>query len=862
MHPRDLGIGRLFERIRDAAIVADAKSQQIVLWNQAATNIFGYSVSEALGLRLEALVPEYLKDQYRVGVARYAETGHGPYIYLPSQLELPALRKGDKEIYVDLSLSPIGLVDDPDGSERYVLAIVRDITERKRAEEEIRRLTEDLDNRVAERTKQLDERERVLRESEERYRSFIEQTTEGICRVALEEPVPTSLAPDDQVECFYYHGYLAECNDAMAQMYGYARAEELVGARIGDLLPSSIPENVEYLRAFVRSGYRLTDAESHEIDRHGNTKYFSNNSTGLVENESLLWIWGTKRDITERKQAEEAIKQSELLYRTVIEQATENIFLVEVETRRIVESNPTFQKTLGYAEEELRSLTLYDIVAADRKSIDMNIQRSLERRRRFIGERKYRRKDGSLVDVEVSASVILRNGRETLCVVAHDVTERKKIEEMQRFLAEAGASLSSSLDYRTTLAKMARLAVPYLADWCVVDILEEDGSLDRLAMAHKDAEKVALARELEERYPPDPDALRGVTQVLRTGQSELVSAIPESLVEEAARDAEHLEILRRLGLKSYMIVPLIARGRILGAISLVSAESGQRYGPAELELAEELARRAALAVDNARLYRGHIQIARTLQEGLLPSRLPKVPGVDVGLSYVSAGEVDVGGDFYDLFDTRRADHNGSSEPSSSWGVVIGDVSGKGAEAAAMLALARYTIRTLASREAHPSAVLDGLNEAMLRQRREHDDYKFCTVAYAKLETNEGNYEHGVKVTICRGGHSPPFLLKADGSIYKIGLPGRAIGVFDDANFTEWETHLAPGDALVFYTDGVVEARSPDGLYFGEERLMALLHSSVDLDASTIASRIEGAALDFQEQIPRDDIAVLVLRVCR
>jgi PAS domain S-box-containing protein len=862
MHPRDLGIGRLFERIRDAAIVADAKSQQIVLWNQAATNIFGYSVSEALGLRLEALVPEYLKDQYRVGVARYAESGHGPYIYLPSQLELPALRKGDKEIYVDLSLSPIGLVDDPDGSERYVLAIVRDITERKRAEEEIRRLTEDLDNRVAERTKQLDERERVLRESEERYRSFIEQTTEGICRVALEEPVPTSLAPDDQVECFYYHGYLAECNDAMAQMYGYARAEELVGARIGDLLPSSIPENVEYLRAFVRSGYRLTDAESHEIDRHGNTKYFSNNSTGLVENESLLWIWGTKRDITERKQAEEAIKQSELLYRTVIEQATENIFLVEVETRRIVESNPTFQKTLGYAEEELRSLTLYDIVAADRKSIDMNIQRSLERRRRFIGERKYRRKDGSLVDVEVSASIILRNGRETLCVVAHDVTERKKIEEMQRFLAEAGASLSSSLDYRTTLAKMARLAVPYLADWCVVDILEEDGSLDRLAMAHKDAEKVALARELEERYPPDPDALRGVTQVLRTGQSELVSAIPESLVEEAARDAEHLEILRRLGLKSYMIVPLIARGRILGAISLVSAESGQRYGPAELELAEELARRAALAVDNARLYRGHIQIARTLQEGLLPSRLPKVPGVDVGLSYVSAGEVDVGGDFYDLFDTRRADHNGSSEPSSSWGVVIGDVSGKGAEAAAMLALARYTIRTLASREAHPSAVLDGLNEAMLRQRREHDDYKFCTVAYAKLETNEGNYEHGVKVTICRGGHSPPFLLKADGSIYKIGLPGRAIGVFDDANFTEWETHLAPGDALVFYTDGVVEARSPDGLYFGEERLMALLHSSVDLDASTIASRIEGAALDFQEQIPRDDIAVLVLRVCR
>src|SRR5919202_1327098 len=321
-----------------------------------------------------------------------------------------------------------------------------------------------------------------------------------------------------------------------------------------------------------------------------------------------------------------------------------------------------------------------------------------------------------------------------------------------------------------------------------------------------------------------------------------------------------------------MIVPLVARGRTLGAITLVSAESGRRYGQAELELAEELARRAALAVDNARLYRANIQVARTLQEGLLPSRLPEVPGVEVGLRYLSAGEVDVGGDFYDLFDTRVAQHNGSSKPSSSpsssWAAVIGDVSGKGAEAAAVLALARYTIRVMAMRESHPSAVLSGLNEAMLRQRREREDYKFCTVAYAKVETNtEGtttttssNSKHGVKVTVCRGGHSPPFVLKADGSIYKLGRPGHAIGVFDDANLTDQEAHLAPGEALVLYTDGVVEARSPEGLFFGEGRLMALLRSSAGFDAPTIAGRIEEAVLNFQEQAARDDIAVLVLRV--
>jgi sigma-B regulation protein RsbU (phosphoserine phosphatase) len=235
--------------------------------------------------------------------------------------------------------------------------------------------------------------------------------------------------------------------------------------------------------------------------------------------------------------------------------------------------------------------------------------------------------------------------------------------------------------------------------------------------------------------------------------------------------------------------------------------------------------------------------------------------VEVGLRYLSAGEADVGGDFYDLFETKMVDQNGASKPlSSSWGVVVGDVVGKGAEAATMLAFARYTIRALATRESCPSTVLSRLNEAMVHQRRERGDHKFCTAVYTRLEIVEENTKRDTKITVSRGGHPPPFLLKADGSIYKIGQPGHAIGVFDDANLTEQEANLAPGDALVLYTDGVLEARSPDGLFFGEGRLITLLRSSIGLDASTIASRIERIVRNFQEQTPRDDIAVLVLRV--
>ena len=180
--------------------------------------------------------------------------------------------------------------------------------------------------------------------------------------------------------------------------------------------------------------------------------------------------------------------------------------------------------------------------------------------------------------------------------------QRNQAEEAQRFLAEVGALLSSSLDYRTTLTSMARLVVPTLADWCAIDLLSEDGSAERLAVEHQDRERVPLALRLQERYPHDPNATSGVPNVLRTGCPEFYPEITDEMLQAAARDEEHLMLLRKIGFTSAVIVPMVARGRTLGALTWVSSESGRRYAESDLELAEELARRAALTIDNARLY--------------------------------------------------------------------------------------------------------------------------------------------------------------------------------------------------------------------------------------------------------------------
>jgi PAS domain S-box-containing protein len=434
--------------------------------------------------------------------------------------------------------------------------------------------------------------------------------------------------------------------------------------------------------------------------------------------------------------------------------------------------------------------------------------------------------------------------REQALEVERDArAEAEAAARRARFLAEAGVILDESLDYDSTLTAVSRLAVPWLADWCAIDICDADGTIRRVTTAHVDPAKVQMAADIEHRYPQPADTDRGVSNVLATGHSEIYPEIPDELLREGAQDKEHLALLRTLGIHSVMIVPMIARGRTLGAITFVISEPGRPFGDADLQVAEELARRAASSVENARLYGERAYIAHTLQESLLPPRLPDVPGIDLAGLYRPTGEGnEVGGDFYDVFELGP----------DSWAVVIGDVCGKGASAAALTALVRYTVRAIASADKAPSEVLRELNDAILRQR---SDGRFCTVAYARLTRTPG----GARIEVSNGGHPLPILIRPGGQAEVVGEPGTLLGVVPDPTLHDLTVELAERETFVLYTDGITEAGAPDRL-LGPEELVDAVRKCAVSEPGEVAACLEEAAVEASGGDPHDDIAIVAIHI--
>jgi PAS domain S-box-containing protein len=425
--------------------------------------------------------------------------------------------------------------------------------------------------------------------------------------------------------------------------------------------------------------------------------------------------------------------------------------------------------------------------------------------------------------------------------IMEDVTDARRAESHQRFLAAASKLVASSLDVDATLERAAWAMVPEVADWCAVHVPDERGRMRRRALAadparHDELDALTAAFDLE-RAGDDQ-----LGNVMRDARPRRFDPVDDAALQAWAAGDEALERLRAAGLRSVIAVPLMAGGRPTGLVTMATDASGRRLGDGELELAREIAVRAGIAMENARVHATRTHIATTLQRSLLPPRLPAVPGMTIAARFRAAGESsDVGGDFYDLFPVHGA-----------WMLIIGDVTGKGPEAAAVTSLARYTMRTAAEYERSPGGVLERLNAALVV---DPDRRRLCTVVCARIETPES--DGSVQVRVASGGHPPPFHLR-DGRAEAVAVAGPLLGAFETGRWREAVVSLGPGDGLVLYTDGVTDTRSAQER-FGSERLEAVLSRAAGLEADEVADRVDRALLEFEEGPQRDDVALLVLR---
>jgi PAS domain S-box-containing protein len=327
--------------------------------------------------------------------------------------------------------------------------------------------------------------------------------------------------------------------------------------------------------------------------------------------------WGVGVDVTERKQAQAALKDSEERFRAMFNQAAVGIAQVALDGR-FIQVNPALCEITGYNHDELIEMTFEEVTHPDDLDADL-----AEAERVLAGEingysleKRYIRKDGSVLWINLTSSVVRDSeGQAKYAVgIIEDISDRKRAELAQQFLVEASTLLAASLDYETTLTNVAHLTVPNLADCCIVDIFQEDWSIRPLAIAAVNPATQKLYEELRHRYPPNKDHF--ISQRLRSGQSSFDPEIPDSLLVAFAQDDEHLGLLRRVGMSSAMAIPLLSHGQVFGSISFIRIELGRRYNQADLALAEDIARRAATAIDNARLYR-EAQEANRLKDEFL-----------------------------------------------------------------------------------------------------------------------------------------------------------------------------------------------------------------------------------------------------
>jgi PAS domain S-box-containing protein len=441
----------------------------------------------------------------------------------------------------------------------------------------------------------------------------------------------------------------------------------------------------------------------------------------------------------------------------------------------------------------------------------------------------------------LKASPLRNPDGETIAAVTmtENVTAVKTAEVHTRVLAESGRFLSASLDYQQTLHNVAQAAIPALVDWCMVELIDRDGHREQIVIAHRDPVQRELAvrmRQLEEATLRPEQA---VHRVVTSGESVFFFDVTDEHLARVAQSQEQLEILRALQIRSMIVVPMRVPSRTIGAMSFFTSESRRRLSDVDVALAEQLARRAAVAVENSRLHTQLAEVAETLQNSLLPGELPDVPGWEIAALYRPAEteeRIDVGGDFYEVFEAQG----------TSALALIGDVTGHGVAAATMTSLMRHGARFASRLEPDPVAILRRLDEELRRR----PGGAMCTALCAALRDGS--------LVMCSAGHPPALIVDRDGTVSEAPVPGPLLGAFPDSVWHQEHVPVSAGQLVLMYTDGVTETMGETDR-FGAGRLRRLLSEHADASPAQLLAVLDEALAEFRGGEATDDVAALALR---
>lgn len=556
------------------------------------------------------------------------------------------------------------------------------------------------------------------------------------------------------------------------------------------------------------------------------------------------------------------------LYRSLLDRLPDvTVFVFDEQLRYVLVGGAAFSR-LGWTREELLGRRPSDVMSADEGAVlEEHFNAVLGGETRQYEHPGTRRSDthwmstisplfagdgsvvgGTVVSRDVAEIRRLEDAGRRLEVSASAATERIHAERFLRerleFLNEVNRVLATTVSRRDVMRAVTRASVPRLGDWCSIHVFfEPNDQVPEVEVAHVDPAMVEYARELQHRFPYDPAAPRGAPSVVRTRQPELLAEINEEVLAKVGLPEDALDVVRALRLHSVITVPLIKWGRVVGAMQFVLSGPGRRYDRDDLTLAEAVAGRVASSLENHRLMEQQKAIAQTLQRSLLPARLPDIPGVGRAVTYRAAGEGnEVGGDFYDVFEI---DHG-------RFGVVIGDVCGKGPHAAALTSLMRHSVRANGWRGDRPAEVLAHVNDAVRRT----ESATFCTLVYGELVCRPD----GAALTIANGGHPPPIVVRAGGTAVPTGRLGPLVGVLEDPSFEEETIEIDRGDTIVFYTDGVTDLPPPNAL--DDAELLTIVGAAAR-ESSDAEDVIASLAASLERRTPfsarHDDVALLVLR---